>query len=125
MNVFISSIFNSIDPESRLSSPRPMTPRRVKRRSVNSRGTTPNSAHRSNIILPQYYHHNNLNPPSHHTHHHTHRQSHTRSSLRSSQRRHRMPHQNPVTRLIEQQQKSLHQCKSSFIFVLLALITFH
>ncbi|PSN58048.1 hypothetical protein C0J52_02039, partial [Blattella germanica] len=78
--------------ETRLSapqmSPRPMTPRRVKRRSVISRGTTATSS------LPHCHdkrssirYNNNV-----------------RSSLRASSRRSKIQHQNPVTRLIEQQQ---------------------
>lgn len=58
------------------SSPKPMTPRRVKRRSVMQRGTS--GRHSTN----------------------SRRQSHNRSSVRSSRRM-----QNPVTKLLEQQQK--------------------
>ncbi|XP_054268255.1 sodium/potassium-transporting ATPase subunit beta-1-interacting protein-like isoform X1 [Macrosteles quadrilineatus] len=74
------------DPESRLSSPRPMTPRRVKRRSVNSRGVPLQRPHSTHLS-------------------HSQRHSHSRSSARSSQRRHRVSHPSPVTRLIDQQQK--------------------
>uniref|UniRef100_A0A1B6LK35 Sodium/potassium-transporting ATPase subunit beta-1-interacting protein n=1 Tax=Graphocephala atropunctata TaxID=36148 RepID=A0A1B6LK35_9HEMI len=76
------------DPESRLSSPRPMTPRRVKRRSVNSRGLP---LQRTSAPMSQYY------SSQRHS-------NHARSSTRSSQRRNRVSHQNPVTRLIDQQQ---------------------
>jgi len=58
------------------SSPKPMTPRRVKRRSVMQRGTS--GRHSTN----------------------SRRQSHPRSSTRSSRRS-----QNPVTKLLDQQQK--------------------
>ncbi|KAL1492957.1 hypothetical protein ABEB36_011113 [Hypothenemus hampei] len=58
------------------SSPKPMTPRRVKRRSVMQRGTS--GRHSTN----------------------SRRQSHSRSSTRSSRRS-----QNPVTKLLDQQQK--------------------
>nr|XP_023024000.1 uncharacterized protein LOC111512134 isoform X3 [Leptinotarsa decemlineata] len=60
-------------------SPKPMTPRRVKRRSVMIRGSS--GRHSSN----------------------SRRQSHSRSSTRSSRR---TTAQNPVTRLLEQQQKN-------------------
>ncbi|KAG5877577.1 hypothetical protein JTB14_003728 [Gonioctena quinquepunctata] len=59
-------------------SPKPMTPRRVKRRSVMTRGSSGRHSTSSR------------------------RQSHSRSSTRSSRR----TAQNPVTRLLEQQQKS-------------------
>nr|CAD7448514.1 unnamed protein product [Timema bartmani] len=66
-------------------SPRPMTPRRVKRRSVISRGSTSRTSQHDKRGSGTY---NN-------TMRHSHRSSYRRSNLQ---------HQNPVTRLIEQQQ---------------------
>ncbi|KAJ9586862.1 hypothetical protein L9F63_019544 [Diploptera punctata] len=77
-------------------SPRPMTPRRVKRRSVISRGTTATSS------LPHC-----------HDKRSSLRYNNARSSLRSSNRRTKLQHQNPVTRLIEQQQQSLADSSTS------------
>lgn len=65
---------------------RPMTPRRVKRRSVHSRGSMP-------------YHSGTLPRPPHLRRQH----DRTRSS-----RRHRPHHQNPVTRLIDHHQQLNH-----------------
>ncbi|XP_067008656.2 uncharacterized protein NKAIN [Anabrus simplex] len=74
-------------------SPRPMTPRRVKRRSVISRGSTGRSSisnsHQDKRSSVRY-------------------SSTVRSSLRNSGRRSKIQHQNPVTRLIEQQQQQQH-----------------
>ncbi|XP_049814225.1 uncharacterized protein LOC126260853 isoform X1 [Schistocerca nitens] len=70
-------------------SPRPMTPRRVKRRSVISRGSTGRNSQQDKRGSVR---HGNT----------------VRSSVRSSGRRPKLQHQNPVTRLIEQQQ-SLQQ----------------
>lgn len=66
-------------------SPRPMTPRRVKRRSVISRGSTSRNSLQDKRGSVRY-------------------SNTARSSLRSSGRRTKLQHQNPVTRLIEQQQ---------------------
>lgn len=97
---------NQGDPESRLSSPRPMTPRRVKRRSVNSRGL-PLQRPIANDQTSQYYR--------------SHRQN---NHVRSSQRRHRVSHQNPVTRLIDQQQKQGMLHIYYFILISMPLKTF-
>ncbi|XP_065216577.1 uncharacterized protein NKAIN [Planococcus citri] len=74
------------------SGSRPMTPRRVKRRSVNSRGTLP----------PQYQQRQEQQPPPY-----IRRPTYgsTRSSARSSARRHRASTHNPVSRFLEQQQQ--------------------
>ncbi|XP_049861623.1 uncharacterized protein LOC126355362 isoform X2 [Schistocerca gregaria] len=71
-------------------SPRPMTPRRVKRRSVISRGSTGRNSQQDKRGSVR---HGNT----------------VRSSVRSSGRRPKLQHQNPVTRLIEQQQSMQQQ----------------
>ncbi|XP_022197861.1 sodium/potassium-transporting ATPase subunit beta-1-interacting protein isoform X2 [Nilaparvata lugens] len=82
------------DGDNRLPSSRPMTPRRVKRRSINSRGS---SGGGTLLNPPPPPHYNNIPPPQ--------RRS-TRSSTRSSGRhRHKTAHQNPVTRIIDHQQQ--------------------
>ncbi|XP_021929486.1 uncharacterized protein LOC110834541 isoform X1 [Zootermopsis nevadensis] len=78
-------------------SPRPMTPRRVKRRSVISRGSTGRSS------LPNCHDKRSSVRYS----------NNVRSSLRTSGRRSKLQHQNPVTRLIEQQQQSLADSSTS------------
>ncbi|XP_075233679.1 sodium/potassium-transporting ATPase subunit beta-1-interacting protein [Lycorma delicatula] len=97
------------DGDSRLQSSRPMTPRRVKRRSVNSRGNILSTSGNNNALNPP--------PPPHyyHTNISSHRRSTHRSSTRSSGRRHKTPHQNPVTRLMEHQQlqKALNDSSTS------------
>lgn len=70
-------------------SPKPMTPRRVKRRSVMARGTSS---------------HNVTGESSNRS---SRRHSNGRSSTRSSRRK--IHHQNPVTKLIEQQQQQQQQ----------------
>lgn len=78
-----------------------MTPRRVKRRSVNSRGTLP----------PQYQQRQEPQPPPY-----IRRPTYgsTRSSARSSARRHRASTHNPVSRFLEQQQQlTLHHQSTS------------
>ncbi|RZF39847.1 hypothetical protein LSTR_LSTR000495 [Laodelphax striatellus] len=88
------------DGDNRLPSSRPMTPRRVKRRSINSRGSSGGGGN----TLPPPPHYNNIPPPQ--------RRS-TRSSTRSSGR-HRHKSQNPVTRIIDhQQQKAAAAAASS------------
>ncbi|XP_063219548.1 sodium/potassium-transporting ATPase subunit beta-1-interacting protein isoform X2 [Bacillus rossius redtenbacheri] len=75
-------------PGGRPLSPRPMTPRRVKRRSVISRGSTSRSSQHEKHGSVRY--NNTLH-----------------GSNRASYRRPKILHQNPVTRIIEQQQHNL------------------
>uniref|UniRef100_A0A182KGP4 Uncharacterized protein n=1 Tax=Anopheles christyi TaxID=43041 RepID=A0A182KGP4_9DIPT len=93
-------------------SPKPMTPRRVKRRSVMQRGTTGGGGTVGRQSTSSRRVHSSSSGGSvaiasgsglhHHNHHHHHR-----SSVRNSRRK--TTHQNPVTKLLNQQQQHLQQ----------------
>uniref|UniRef100_A0A182NJK7 Uncharacterized protein n=1 Tax=Anopheles dirus TaxID=7168 RepID=A0A182NJK7_9DIPT len=89
-------------------SPKPMTPRRVKRRSVMQRGTTGGTVGRQSTTSRRGHSSSSggsgaiaSGSGGHHHHHHH------RSSVRNSRRK--TTHQNPVTKLLNQQQQHLQQ----------------
>uniref|UniRef100_A0A182SG38 Uncharacterized protein n=1 Tax=Anopheles maculatus TaxID=74869 RepID=A0A182SG38_9DIPT len=87
-------------------SPKPMTPRRVKRRSVMQRGTSGGTGRQSTTSRRVHSSSSGgsgaiaSGSAGHHHHHH-------RSSVRNSRRK--TTHQNPVTKLLNQQQQHLQQ----------------
>uniref|UniRef100_A0A4Y0BLH6 Sodium/potassium-transporting ATPase subunit beta-1-interacting protein n=1 Tax=Anopheles funestus TaxID=62324 RepID=A0A4Y0BLH6_ANOFN len=103
-------------------SPKPMTPRRVKRRSVMQRGTIGVGTGRQSTSSRRGHSSSSggsgaiASGSSGHHHHHHH---HHRSSVRNSRRK--TTHQNPVTKLLNQQQQHLQQHRHHHVDALAGL----